>query len=65
MTLFIKTNSSWLIFESIKGLEIKTLFIDLKFLIPAFITQISNPIAEFVIPIRIPTKEAKAEMEIW
>ena len=30
---------------------------------PAVITQIFNPIAELVIPIRIPTKEAKAEME--
>ena len=32
-------------------------------LIPAAITQISNPIAELVILIGIPTKEAKAEME--
>ena len=33
------------------------------FYIPAVITQIFNPIAEVVIPIRTPTKEAKAEME--
>ena len=32
------------------------LFIDLYFLIPAFITQTFNPIAELVIPIDIPTK---------
>ena len=37
--------------------------IDLYFLITAFIAQISNPIAELVIPTGIPTKEAKAEME--
>ena len=30
---------------------------------PAVITQICNPIAELVIPIRIPTKETKAEVE--
>ena len=77
-------NSSWLIFESVKALEIKTsilfnwdfanntilacfflllLFIDLYFLIPANITQILYLIAELVIPIGIPTKEAKADME--
>ena len=39
------------------------LIIDLYFLIPAIITQIFNPIAELVIAIGIPTKEAKAEME--
>ena len=39
------------------------LFIDLYFLIPAVITQIFNRIAELVIPIGIPNKEAKAEME--
>ena len=39
------------------------LIIDLYFLIPAVIPQIFNPIAELVIPIGIPTKEAKAEME--
>ena len=39
------------------------LFIDLHFIIPAVVTQIFNPVAELVIPIRIPTKEAKAEME--
>ena len=33
------------------------------FLIATAIAQIFNPIAELVIPIRIPTKEAKAEME--
>ena len=40
------------------------LIIDLYFLIPAAIAQIFNPIAELIIPIRTPTKEAKAEMEI-
>ena len=39
------------------------LIIDLYFLIPAVIMQIFNPIAELVIPIEIPTKEAKAKME--
>ena len=39
------------------------LIIDFYFLIPAVIAQIFNPIAELVIPIGIPTKEAKAEME--
>ena len=82
-TVFIKTNSSWLIFESIKDLEIKTsmlfnldfvnhtvlscfffLIIGLYFLIPAAIAQIFNPIAELVIPIGIPNKEAKAEAQI-
>ena len=41
------------------------LIIDLYCLIPAVITQIFNPIEELVIPIGIPTKEAKAEMEKW
>ena len=36
----------------------------LTFFITAVIAQISNPIAEFIIPIGIPTKEAKAEIEI-
>ena len=35
----------------------------LYFLVPAVITQISNPIDELVIHTRIPTKEAKAEIE--
>ena len=39
------------------------LLIDSYFLIPPVITQIFNPITELVIPIGIPTKEAKAEME--
>ena len=39
------------------------LIIDLYFLIPAVITKIHNPIAELVILIGIPTKEAKAEIE--
>ena len=39
------------------------LIIDLYFLIPTVIAQIFNPIEELVIPIGIPTKEAKAEME--
>ena len=41
------------------------LIIDLYFLIAAFIAQIFNPITELVIPIGIPTKEAKAEMETY
>ena len=39
------------------------LFIDLYFLISTVITQVFNPIADFIIPIAIPTKEAKAKME--
>ena len=39
------------------------LIIDLYFSVPAVITQIFNPVAELVIPIGIPTKEAKPEME--
>ena len=39
------------------------LIIDLYFLIPAVMTQIFNPIVELAIPIGIPTKGAKAEME--
>ena len=35
------------------------LIIDLYFLIPAVIAQIFNPIAELVIPIGIPSKQAK------
>ena len=37
---------------------------ELYFLIPAVIVQIFNPIAELVIPIKIPSKETKAEIEI-
>ena len=40
------------------------LITDLYFLIPAVIAQIFNPIAELVIPIGIPSKEAKVEIEI-
>ena len=40
------------------------LIIDLQFLIPADIAQIFNHIAELVIPIGIPIKEVKAEIEI-
>ena len=35
----------------------------LFYLIPAVITQIFNPIVELAIPIGIPAKEAKAEIE--
>ena len=38
-------------------------FIDLYFLIPVAITQIFTPIAELVIHIEIPTKEAKVQIE--
>ena len=40
------------------------LIIDLNLLIPAAIAQIFNPIAELLIPIGIPNKEAKAEIKI-
>ena len=36
---------------------------DLYFLIPSVITQTFTPLAELVIPIEIPTNEAKAGME--
>ena len=39
------------------------LILDLYLLIPAVIAQIFNPIVELVIPIGMPTKEEKAEME--
>ena len=39
------------------------LITDLYFLIPAVFAQIFNPTAELIIPIGIPTKEAKAEIE--
>ena len=39
------------------------LIINLLFFIPVDIAQILNSIIELVIPIEIPTKEAKAEME--
>ena len=39
------------------------LIVDWYFLMPAVITQIFTPIVELVIPIEIPTKEAKVEME--
>ena len=37
--------------------------IDLYVLIPTVITQMFNPIVQLAIPIGIPTKEAKAEIE--
>ena len=40
------------------------LIIDLYLLIPAGLAQTFNPIAELAISIGIPTKEAKAEIEI-
>ena len=40
------------------------LIIDLYFLIPTVIKQIFNPIAELVIPIGIPIKDVKREIEI-
>ena len=40
------------------------LFIDLYFLIPAVVTQIFNHIAELVISIVSPAKEAKADKEL-
>ena len=41
-----------------------SLIIDLYFLIPAAIAQNFNPIAKLVVPVGIPSKEAKAEIEI-
>ena len=41
------------------------LIIYLNYLIPAVIAQMLNPVAESVIFIGIPTKEAKAEMETY
>ena len=38
-------------------------FFELQVLIPAVITQIFTSIAEIVIPIEIPIKEAKSEIE--
>ena len=38
--------------------------IDLGFLIPTVIAQIYNPVAELIIPIGTPIKEAKAEIKI-
>ena len=40
-------------------------FLVIDFLILAVITQIFNPIVELAIPIGIPIKEAKAEMETY
>ena len=40
------------------------LIIDIFFLIPAVIAQVFNLIAELVNPIRVLSKEAKAEIEI-
>ena len=40
------------------------LIIDLYFLIPAAIAKTFNPTAELVIPIGIPSKEAKTKIEI-
>ena len=37
---------------------------DIYFLILAVITKVFNPIAELVIPLGIPTKEGKTEMEM-
>ena len=39
------------------------LIVELCFLTPEVVTQTFNPIAELVIPIEIPTKEAKVETE--
>ena len=40
------------------------LIIDLYFLFPAVIAHIFNPITELIILMRMPTKEAKAAIEI-
>ena len=49
----------------LSGLFFFLLIIDLYFLLPAVIAQIFNHIAELVIPIGIPSKEAKSEIEIY
>ena len=57
----------YLVFASntiLSGFFLFFFIIDLYFLIHAVIAQIFNPIAELVIPIGIPTKETKAEIEI-
>ena len=41
------------------------LIINLYFLISAVIVQIFNPISKLVIPVGIPAKDIKAEMEIY
>ena len=41
------------------------LIIDLYFFIPAAIARIFNSIAELIIPIGIPNKKAKSEIEIY
>ena len=41
------------------------LIIDLYYLIPEIITQIFNRYCELAIPIGMPNKKAKAEMEIY
>ena len=51
------TISSWFFFFF--------LIIDLYFLIPAFITQIIIVVVQIAIPIGIPAKEAKAEIETY
>ena len=40
------------------------LIVDLYLLVPAVTAQVFNPIGELVISIGIPSKEAKAEIEI-
>ena len=62
-TLFIKTIASWLIFESVKALK-SGLKHYLHFLIPEAMAQIFNPVAEIIIPIGIPSIEAKPEIKI-
>ena len=72
--LFAETNSYWLIYESIKALEIRTSIVfnhvsssffrdDFYFLIPAVIEQIFIPTAELIITIRLVTNEANAAIE--
>ena len=70
--LFTKINSSWLIYKPVKALQVKIsllfkLVFDKKkyYFIMFFLLYncCSNRIAELVIPIKIPTKEAKEEIE--
>ena len=75
-TLFTETNSSRLIYKSIKALEIKTSIVfnlgfskyyfitSFRFLIPAVITPIFNPTAELTISTGRPINEANSGIEI-
>ena len=66
INLFFHIIISWLIFGSIRALEIKTsMLFNLDFnyntvLIPTVITETFNPIADLVTPIGIPSQKVKS-----